>query len=54
MRSHIIYGLECWSLNKKKEIKVKITKIGMLRWIYGVTRNKYIRGSLGLTNIGGK
>lgn len=59
IRSHITYGLDVWSLNKKNKIKVKITEIGMLRWTYGVTRldrvrNKCIKGSLGVTNIAEK
>lgn len=38
---------------------MKVAKMIMLRWMHGVTkmdktRNDYIRGSLGLTNIAGK
>lgn len=46
----------CWALNKKKEIKTKILQMRMIRYLSVVTRldrirNKYIRESLGITNV---
>lgn len=43
----------------KKEIKLKVVKMTLLRWICSVTRldtikNEYVRGSLGLMNIARK
>lgn len=47
----MIYKFECWATGKKEEIKMK-----MLRWMWDVTkldrtRNRYIRGNLGVRNI---
>lgn len=43
-----MYGSECWVINKKGEIQIKIADMRTLRWMCGVTRmdtimNEYIR-----------
>lgn len=51
-----MYRSECWAINKKKGIKIKVVEMRIPRWICTVTRidkirNEYIRGNLGVTNI---
>lgn len=35
----MMYGAECWAINKKKEIKIKVAVMRMPRWLCGVSRN---------------
>ncbi|KAL1446119.1 hypothetical protein WDU94_000032 [Cyamophila willieti] len=56
IRPALLYGSECWTLYKSYSNQIHTTEMRMLRWIAGVTimdkiRNKYIRGSLGVTAI---
>ena len=34
----LIYGAECWALNKRDEKRLEVTEIIMLRRMLGVTR----------------
>lgn len=47
----MLYGLECWAINKKLERRMNIADMKMLRWICEVIREDrikhlYIRGSI--------
>lgn len=51
----MIYGSECWDINEKNELKVKVADMRTLKYICGVTRldktrNEYIRESSRATN----
>lgn len=35
----MLYGLECWAVDKKMELKMSVAKMRMLRWMWGITRN---------------
>lgn len=54
MKPAMMYGFDCWAIIKKKEIKMKVVEIIMLRWMCGVTkmdriRNKCIRENVCVT-----
>ena len=43
----MMYGTECWAVDRKIEQRMSVTKMRMLKWISGVTikdkiRNEYI------------
>lgn len=51
----MMYGSMCLVINKKKELKMKVAVIRILKWTRGVTnfdriRNECTRGTLGVTN----
>ena len=59
VRPAMLYGSECWAVDKKTEQRLSVAEMRMLRWMSGVTRedrirNEYIRGSLGVASIVGK
>lgn len=33
----VMYEFECLAINKKKEMKMKVAEMRVLRWMYGVT-----------------
>jgi len=46
----VLYGSECWAVDKKIERRMSVTEMGTLRWMCGMTRedrirNECIRGS---------
>jgi hypothetical protein len=56
MRPIMLYGFECWVVDKRKEQSRNGAEIRMLRWMSGVTRedriwNEYLRGSIGMVSI---
>lgn len=59
VKSEKMYTAECWAINKKEEIKLKVVEMRMLKWMCCVTRsdkirNKNTRRSLSITNIARK
>lgn len=56
VRPAMMYGSECWAIDKTMERKMSVAEMRMLRWMSGVTRkdrirNEYIRGSIGVAPI---
>lgn len=56
VRPALLYGSECWTMYNTFEKKIQVTEMRMLRMSAVVTlrdriRSKYIRGSLGVTDI---
>ena len=56
VRPAMLYGSECWAVDKKTEQRMSVAEMRMLRWMSGVTRedrirNEYIRGSIGVSSI---
>ena len=43
IRPTLIYGGECWPLHRAEQQRMHTTKMKMLRWIQGKTRNDRIR-----------
>ena len=59
VRPVMLYGSECWAVDKKIEQRMSVAEMRMLRWMSGVTRedrirNEYLRGSIGVAPIGDK
>jgi hypothetical protein len=59
VRPAMLYGSECWAVDKKIEQRMSVAEMRMLRWMSGVTRedrirNEYVRGSIGVAPIGDK
>ena len=53
VRPVLIYGAQCWSLNKRDERRLEVTEMNMLRRMLGVTRrgrlrNKEVRERTGI------
>lgn len=36
IRQAMLYGVECWAMDKKLKEKVQVTKMCMIRWMSGV------------------
>ena len=56
VRPAMMYGTECWAVDRKIEQRMSVAEMRMLRWMSGVTRedkirNEYIRGSIGVASI---
>lgn len=56
VRSAMVYGSECWAVDKTIEQRIGIAKMSMLKWINGVIsedkiKNEYKRGSIGVASI---
>nr|XP_009783418.1 PREDICTED: uncharacterized protein LOC104232023 [Nicotiana sylvestris] len=56
VRPVMLYGAECSPVKKSHVQKMKVAKIGMLRWMYGYTkrdkiRNKVIRDKVGMALV---
>jgi len=52
----MLYGSECWAVDKKIEQRMGLVEMRMLRWMSRVTRkdrikNEYVRGSIGIALI---
>ena len=39
----MIYGSECWAVNKNDTLKLHTTEVRMLRWARGKTNNGHIK-----------
>lgn len=39
----MVFGFECWVINGKEELKIKVADMKMLRWICNVIRLDKIR-----------
>ncbi|XP_050444261.1 uncharacterized protein LOC126847894 [Adelges cooleyi] len=56
VRPAMLYGSECWAVDKKAEQRMSVAETRMLRWMSAVTgedriRKESIRGSLGVASI---
>ena len=56
VRPAMMYGTECWAVDRKIEQRMSVAEMRMLRWMSAVTRehkirNEYIRGSIGVASI---
>jgi hypothetical protein len=58
VRLTMLYGSECWVVDRRIEKSMSVTEMSMLRWMSGVTRedrkkNKYVvrGGSIGVALI---
>ena len=56
VRPAMMYGTECWAVDRKIEQRMSVAEMRMLWWMSGVTRedkirNEYIRGSIGVASI---
>jgi len=52
VRSTILYGLECWEVDRKIEQNMNVAEMRILRWMSGVTgedriKKEYVRDSIG-------
>ena len=50
VRPAMLYGAETWATTKRKESRIEVNEMRMLRWMCGVTRkdkirNEHIRGT---------
>ena len=43
IRPTFLYGTECWPVKKVFELRMKVTEMRMLRWMYGNTMMDWIR-----------
>ena len=50
VRPALLYGLECWLVQKAKVQMLMTAEMRMLRWMYGYTRMDRIRNRV-ITNI---
>jgi len=56
VRLAMLYGSECWMVDKKIEQITSVAEMRTLRWMSGVTRedrirNEYVRGCIGVSSI---
>ncbi|XP_050541046.1 uncharacterized protein LOC126905416 [Daktulosphaira vitifoliae] len=56
VRPAMMYGSECWEVDKKVEQRMIAAKMRILRWLSGMTRkdrirDEHIRGSKGVASI---
>jgi hypothetical protein len=56
MRPTMLYGSECWVIDKRIEQSMSVAEMRMLRWTSGVTkevkiRNEYVRGGNSVASI---
>ncbi|KAJ8715501.1 hypothetical protein PYW07_009983 [Mythimna separata] len=59
IRPVLLYGGECWPALSRHTQELRVNEMKMLRWMSGVTRsdrirNSFIRGSLGVRDVGKK
>lgn len=51
----MIYGSECWVVDRNIERSMSVAEMRMLKWMSAVTkhkiRNEYVRGGIGVTLI---
>jgi len=55
-RPAMMYGSECWTINRNIEQRIGVVEMRMLRWTNEVTTkhkisNDYIKGSIGVASI---
>lgn len=43
IKPNMLYGLECWIVDRKIEQSIRVMKLRMLRWRSGVTRDERIK-----------
>ena len=56
LRPAMMYGIECWAVDREIELRMSVSEMRMLIWMSGVTRedrirNEYIRGNIGVASI---
>jgi len=52
----MLYGSECWMVDKTINQRMSVAEVIMLRWMIRVTRedrirNEYVRGNIGVVSI---
>jgi len=53
----MLYGSECWVVDRRIKLSMSVVEMGMLRWMNGMTRedrlrNEYVRSSIvGVSSI---